>query len=135
MVLKAVGQQKQSDWIAKIYPKLELNRNGTIARDSATGATSLPDVFSGGDCANGGREVVNAVGEGKKAARGIHQMFCQAKVVGPIQPSRWGAASGPFGSGLDAPIRVPELEAAYQNLSPASHPEPATTALTSNNQK
>ncbi len=29
MVLKAVGQQKQSDWLAKVFPELELNRNGT----------------------------------------------------------------------------------------------------------
>ena len=110
MVLKAVGQQKQSAWLAKIFPELEMNRNGTIVRDFATGRTSLPHVFTGGDCANGGREVVNAVGEGKKAARGIHKMFGEREVVGPIQPSRWGVAR-PFGSGLDAPIRVPELEA------------------------
>ena len=48
---------------------------GTVARDSQTGGTNLPHVFTGGDCANGGREVVNAVGEGKKAARGIHAIL------------------------------------------------------------
>ncbi|MBA3608039.1 MAG: NAD(P)-dependent oxidoreductase [Chthoniobacterales bacterium] len=135
MILKAVGQQKQSEWVKRVFPKLELNRNGTMVRDFETGRTSLPHVFTGGDCANGGREVVNAVGEGKKAARGMHKLFGQAEVVGPIQPSRWGVASGPFGSGLDAPIRVPELEAKYEQLSPASHPEPATSALTSKNQE
>jgi hypothetical protein len=57
--------------------------------------------------------VVNAVGEGKKAARGIHKSFGETEVIGPIQPSRWGVAQGPYGSGLDAPIRVPELEATY----------------------
>ena len=111
MVLKAVGQQKQSDWLSKIFPELEMNRNGTMVRDFETGQTSLRGVFAGGDCANGGREVVNAVGEGKKAARGMHKMFGAANVVGPIQPSRWGVPDGPYGSGLDAPIRVPELEA------------------------
>ncbi len=111
MVLKAVGQQKQSGWLAQVFPELTLNRNGTVARDFETGQTNLPNVYTGGDCANGGREVVNAVGEGKKAARGIHKFFGETKVVGPIQPSRWGVAAGPFGSGLDAPIRVPELEA------------------------
>ena len=135
MVIKAVGQQKQSDWLKEVFPELELNRNGTLARDFETGQTSLPNVFTGGDCANGGREVVNAVGEGKKAARGIHTFFGADKVVGPIQPSRWGVSPGPFGSGLDAPIRVPELEAKYEQLSPASHPEPATSALTSKNQE
>ena len=135
MVIKAVGQQKQRNWIAEIFPHLTLHHNGTVARDPLTGRTNLAHVFSGGDCANGGREVVNAVGEGKKAARSMHEMFGALKVVGPIQPSRWGIASGPFGSGLDAPIRVPELEAKYEQLSPASHPTPATSALTSQNQE
>ena len=134
MVLKAVGQQKQTDWVTNLFPELELNRNGTVLRDFETGRTSLPHVFTGGDCANGGREVVNAVGEGKKAARGIHQLFGGDEVVGPVQSSRWGVGSGPFGSGLDLPVRVPELEAKYEELSPASHPAPATSALSSQNQ-
>lgn len=135
MVIKAVGQQKQSDWLRQVFPDLELNRNDILVRDFETGQTNLPNVFTGGDCANGGREVVNAVGEGKKAARGIHKFFGAGKAIGPIQPSRWGVTPGPFGSGLDAPIRVPELESEYEQLSPASHPEPLTSALTSNNQK
>ncbi len=135
MVIKAVGQQKRGGWLEKLFPELELNRNGTVARDARSGQTSLPHVFAGGDCANGGREVVNAVGEGKKAARGIHQMFGLTSKAGPVQPSRWGVPGGPYGSGLDAPIRVQELEARYEQLSPASHPEPATSALTSKNQQ
>ena len=110
MVIKAVGQQKQSDWLARLFPELPLNPNGTVARDFESGQTSLRHVFAGGDCANGGREVVNAVGEGKKAARGMHRFFGETTVVGPIQPSRWGVPNGPFGSGLDAPIRVTELQ-------------------------
>jgi glutamate synthase (NADPH/NADH) small chain len=135
MILKAVGQQKQDNWLQKVFPELTLNRNGTVARDFATGQTNLPNIFTGGDCANGGREVVNAVGEGKKAARGIHKLFSDSQVLGPVQPSRWGASTGPFGSGLDAPIRVPELEAKYEQLSPAAHPGIATSALTSKNQE
>lgn len=111
MVIKAVGQQKQDAWLKRLFPELELNHRGAVARDFHTGRTSLPNVFAGGDCANGGREVVDAVGEGKKAARGIHKMFGATDEVGPIQASRWGVASGPYGAGLDAPIRVGELEA------------------------
>jgi dihydropyrimidine dehydrogenase (NAD+) subunit PreT len=111
MVIRAAGQEKQRDWLMKLFPELELNRDGTVARDFETGRTSLQNVFTGGDCANGGREVVNAVGEGKKAARGIHKMFGLADALGPIQPSRWGVVSGPYGAGLDAPIRVTEMEA------------------------
>ena len=112
-----------------------MNRNGTMKRDCDTGQTSLRKVYAGGDCANGGREVVNAVGEGKKAARGIHQMFGEKKIRGPVQSSRWGTFGGPFGSGFDAPIRVPELEAKYEKLSPVSHAKPSTSAFTSANQE
>jgi hypothetical protein len=74
--------------------------------------TSIPKVFVGGDCANGGREVVNAVAEGKKAARGINAFLTKEKVVGPVQPSRHGIKGGATGSGFNKPIRVPELLAA-----------------------
>ena len=40
---------------------------------AATGRTSNPKYWAGGDLANGGAEVVNAAAEGKRAARGIHE--------------------------------------------------------------
>ncbi len=36
-----------------------------------SGSTTRPGVFAGGDCVNGGKEVVNAVAEGDLAAQGI----------------------------------------------------------------
>ena len=75
-----------------------------------TGQTNLPKVFTGGDCANGGREVVNAVGEGKKAAHAIHTFLTRERATPTVQPSRLGAKNGNSGSGLMAPIRAPELE-------------------------
>lgn len=45
--------------------------NGSIVTETATGRSSNPKYFAGGDCANGGREVVDAVADGKRAARGI----------------------------------------------------------------
>jgi glutamate synthase (NADPH/NADH) small chain len=135
MIIKAVGQQEKRDWLAQNFPELELRANGGIARHPFSGRTNLPHIFAGGDCANGGREVVNAVGEGKKAARAIHEMFGLTSISGPVQPSRWGVQGGPFGAGRDAPIRVSELEADYEKLSPVSHPTPGTSALTSQNQE
>jgi len=44
---------------------------GRIVADRDTAMTSVPGLFAGGDCANGGKEVVNAVAEGKHAAHGI----------------------------------------------------------------
>ncbi|HMP77163.1 MAG TPA: NAD(P)-dependent oxidoreductase [Kiritimatiellia bacterium] len=113
MVIKALGQEPQSGLLKKLFPKLRVGRDGTVTRDAATGQTSLKHVFAGGDCANGGREVVNAVGEGKKAARGIHKWLTGERVAGPVQATRIGVAGPPFGSGLDNPVRVPELEAEY----------------------
>ena len=40
---------------------------GRILIDRATGQTSNPKYFAGGDCTNGGREVVDAVADGKRA--------------------------------------------------------------------
>ena len=45
-----------------------------IAVDRATGRTSNPKYYAGGDCVNGGREVVDAVADGKRAALGIAAM-------------------------------------------------------------
>ncbi len=39
--------------------------------DRATGRTSNPKYYAGGDCVNGGREVVDAVADGKRAALGM----------------------------------------------------------------
>jgi glutamate synthase (NADPH/NADH) small chain len=109
LVLKAVGQEKQRNLHKQLFPGLNLDSHGRVEHHSETMQTNLPKVFVGGDCANGGREVVNAVAEGKKAARGIHAMLTGQKVAGPIQPSRLGASDGAIGSGFNHPVRVPEL--------------------------
>ena len=44
--------------------------------DPATGATSVPRLFAGGDCISKGAEVVDAVQEGKIAAAGIDAALC-----------------------------------------------------------
>ena len=49
---------------------LEMN-GGTIVVDRPTGRTSNARYYAGGDCVNGGREVVDAVADGKRAALGI----------------------------------------------------------------
>jgi dihydropyrimidine dehydrogenase (NAD+) subunit PreT len=113
MVLKAVGQTKQVAWLRTNFPALRLDQRGVVERNPATGQTSVAHLFAGGDCANGGREVVNAVGEGKKAARGIQAFFGQLDNPAPRQPSRLGVNGEPRGSGLEAPIRTHELEKLY----------------------
>jgi len=41
--------------------------NGRVVVDRRTGQTTNPKYFAGGDCVNGGREVVDAVADGKRA--------------------------------------------------------------------
>ena len=114
MILKAVGQEKQADILRTIFPSLQIGADGVAVRDSLTGATNIAHVFVGGDCANGGREVVNAVGEGKNAAHGIHTFLTGERASLPTQPSRLGVASGASGCGLHHPIRAHELEVQWK---------------------
>jgi glutamate synthase (NADPH/NADH) small chain len=72
LVLVATGQAKLGQLVAGI-PGVETEK-GRIVVD-ARGRTGHPKVFAGGDCANGGKEVVNAVAEGRDAARAIHEML------------------------------------------------------------
>ena len=67
MVIVALGQSKLG---AMLGDRLEIV-DGRVVADHATGATSHAKYFAAGDCANGGREVVDAVAEGKRAAHGI----------------------------------------------------------------
>ncbi len=65
-VVLAIGQATHTAFLSEI----QLER-GRILIDRATGQTSNPKFFAGGDCTNGGREVVDAVADGKRAALGI----------------------------------------------------------------
>jgi glutamate synthase (NADPH/NADH) small chain len=71
MVIKALGQQRKTDFLRQIAG-LEL-KNDCVIVDPVTMRTSNPKYYAGGDCVNGGGEVVDAVAHGKKAASGIHQ--------------------------------------------------------------
>ncbi len=78
-IVLAIGQATHTAFIASdaTHPKLKLER-GRILIDRATGQTSNPKYFAGGDCTNGGREVVDAVADGKRA--GIAMAAWLAKV-------------------------------------------------------
>ena len=68
-VVLAIGQSTHTELLAGSEAKaakVKLER-GRILIDRATGQTSNPKYFAGGDCTNGGREVVDAVADGKRA--------------------------------------------------------------------
>ncbi len=70
--------QFESDWIVlaignerdagQLLPGLEIDEKGCVVVDADTMKTSVAKVYSGGDCINGGKEVVNAVADGRDAA-------------------------------------------------------------------
>jgi glutamate synthase (NADPH/NADH) small chain len=69
MVIPAIGQSPLLELLEQVRG-VELKR-GQVVVDRATGQTTNPRYFAGGDCVNGGREVVDAVADGKRAALGI----------------------------------------------------------------
>jgi NADPH-dependent glutamate synthase beta subunit-like oxidoreductase len=77
MVVRAVGQKQATDFLRAV-PGIEVRKNGTVAVDAAY-RTGNPKYFAGGDCVNGGREVVDAVAEGMAAARGIDAWLAGAE--------------------------------------------------------
>ena len=70
MIIKAIGQETKSSFLSSI-PKLKLDDEGCVIVDQVTYQTTNPKIFAGGDCINGGKEVVNAAYDGKHAAHGI----------------------------------------------------------------
>jgi len=69
MVIKAVGQKAEKDFLSQI-PELRIE-NGNVLVDAMTFQTTNRKFFAGGDCINGGKEVVNAAADGKRAAHGV----------------------------------------------------------------
>lgn len=77
LVTVAIGQSKLRS-LAQQFPGVTLDARGCLVADAATGATGHAKVFAGGDCVNGGKEVVNAVAEGRDAARHLLAQWSKA---------------------------------------------------------
>lgn len=73
-VYLAIGQSKLGDLVAGLDGVA--TEWGRVLVDSQQ-ATGRPGVYAGGDCANGGKEVVNGVAEGRDAAEAIHDYLSQ----------------------------------------------------------
>jgi glutamate synthase (NADPH/NADH) small chain len=69
LVLLAIGQSKMGTMLAGLSGITV--ESGRIRTD-ADGFTGRAKWYAGGDCTNGGKEVVNAAAEGKRAAQAIH---------------------------------------------------------------
>ncbi len=70
LVVLAIGQSRLTN-LARAFDGVELDDGGRIRVDESTCRTGHPKIYAGGDCVNGGKEVVNAAEHGKRAARAI----------------------------------------------------------------
>lgn len=78
MVIPAIGQSPLVEFLSRCRDlKIE---KGRIVVDRATGQTTNPKYFAGGDCVNGGREVVDAVADGKRSGVAIASLLEAAHV-------------------------------------------------------
>ena len=73
-VIVAIGT-RANPIVALTTPDLKVNKWGYYIVDEATGQTSKPGVFAGGDIVTGSATVISAMGAGRKAARAIHRML------------------------------------------------------------
>ena len=58
---------------------LKVTRWGTIVVDDESMQSSIPDIFAGGDIVRGGATVILAMGDGRKAAAGMHKYISEKK--------------------------------------------------------
>lgn len=75
VVIRALGQRVDEGLLGRVDGVAV--KRGRMRVDPATGQTTHPKYFAGGDCVNGGREVVHAVAEGVRAARAIHRLIAK----------------------------------------------------------
>jgi glutamate synthase (NADPH/NADH) small chain len=73
LVIKALGQTKRVSLLKQI-PGVKLDDSGRVVVN-ADGQTSNAKFFAGGDCINGGKEIVNAAADGRKAAKAISKFL------------------------------------------------------------
>jgi glutamate synthase (NADPH/NADH) small chain len=70
LIALAIGQSKLRS-IAQQFPGVALDPKGCVVANAETCVTGNPKVYAGGDCINGGKEVVNAAADGRNAARAM----------------------------------------------------------------
>jgi NADPH-dependent glutamate synthase beta subunit-like oxidoreductase len=76
----AIGQRADLSFLTPA-DDIALTPGGTIRVDATTLATTAPGVFAGGDVAFGPRNLIEAVANGKRAARSIHEYLVPHRAV------------------------------------------------------
>jgi len=73
-VILAIGQAPDVSWLEP-SDGVEVSPRGTIAVDRDSLATSARGVYAGGDVAFGPRNLIDAIGDGRRAAASIHRLL------------------------------------------------------------
>jgi NADPH-dependent glutamate synthase beta subunit-like oxidoreductase len=96
----AIGQRADLSFLTP-DDGVALTPGGTIRVDPATLATSAPGVYAGGDVAFGPRNLIEAVANGKRAARSIHEFLSRggsrverSVVIEKVPSSRYRMIAG-----------------------------------------
>ena len=76
----AIGQKADLSFL-RPEDGVALTPGGTVRVDPLSLATSAPGVFAGGDVAFGPRHLIEAVANGKRAARSIHEFLAGEKAA------------------------------------------------------
>jgi glutamate synthase (NADPH/NADH) small chain len=74
LLVVATGQERLRQFMES-FPDVTCDERGRVVADPLTGVTGNPRIFAGGDCRNGGKEVVNAADEGQRAAIAIDALL------------------------------------------------------------
>jgi NADPH-dependent glutamate synthase beta subunit-like oxidoreductase len=81
-LILAIGQAPDLSWLDPA-DGIETSPRGTIAVDRDSLTTSAANVFAGGDVAFGPRNLIDAIGDGRRAAASIHAALGGEDVVAP----------------------------------------------------
>ncbi|MFH0930714.1 MAG: 4Fe-4S binding protein [Candidatus Zixiibacteriota bacterium] len=82
-IILAIGQIPDLSFI-KVSDNIQITSKGTIQIDPETLATTAPGIFAGGDVAFGPRLLIDAIADGRKAARSMDE-YLKAGVGGGMQ--------------------------------------------------
>jgi glutamate synthase (NADPH/NADH) small chain len=72
MVIVSVGVSP-NPLVPKSMPGLHVSKGGTIVVNAKEMRSNIAGVFAGGDIVRGGATVILAMGDGRRAALGIHE--------------------------------------------------------------
>jgi formate dehydrogenase beta subunit len=86
-VILAIGQAPDLSWLSD-DDGIELNPSGTIAVDRESLATSANWIYAGGDVSFGPRNLIDAIGDGRRAAASIHRQIAGEEPAIPSPSGR-----------------------------------------------